>query len=176
MCLTNVGPKCGTCMLHYQVSTNLGLLQSNMTYMTGIKGLEYHWMIDILKLMGLPVLDGVEVLPKKLNTTRKNNLMQKQESSVQFGRIKHKCKYRVEEQHQRMEWGKIQHHYGVADEELDIPLTKMPKTPSRSSKGKLPKVLIKNTCKCGSTSHKRTSHHLYPLKGNRHCCPIIHNR
>ena len=116
--------------------------------------------------MGLPVLDGVEALLKQLNTKRKNNLMQKQESSVKLGRIKHKCKHRVEEQHQRMEWGKthkIQHHYGVADEDLDIPLTKMPKTvstPSRSSKGKLPKVLMKNTCKCGSTSHKRTSHHL----------------
>ena len=48
--------------LHYHVSTNLGLLQSNMTYMNRVRGLGYHWLPDLLQRMGLPLLHGVEAV------------------------------------------------------------------------------------------------------------------
>ena len=41
---------------HYHVSTNLGLLQSNMTYMNRVHGMGYHWLPDLLQRMGLPLL------------------------------------------------------------------------------------------------------------------------
>ena len=33
--------------LHYITSTNLGLCQSNMTYLIGKKGNKYHWLLDL---------------------------------------------------------------------------------------------------------------------------------
>jgi len=56
--------------LHYHVSTGLGLLQSNMAYMTSIRGLNYHWLKELLQRMGLPMLDGVEAVLKQANVKR----------------------------------------------------------------------------------------------------------
>ena len=33
--------------LHYEVSTNLGLLQSNLTYISEKRGIGYHWIPDL---------------------------------------------------------------------------------------------------------------------------------
>ena len=44
--------------LHYCTSTNLALLQSNLTYMHARFGIEYHWIPQVYKRMGLPVFDG----------------------------------------------------------------------------------------------------------------------
>lgn len=48
--------------LHYQASTNLGLIQSNMTYLYGKRGSDYHWALDLYKRMGLPELEGMRDL------------------------------------------------------------------------------------------------------------------
>ena len=45
--------------LHYQTSTNLGLIQSNMTYLYGKRGSDYHWVLDLYHRMGLPEFDGM---------------------------------------------------------------------------------------------------------------------
>ena len=45
---------------HYQVSTNLGLLQANMTWCFKNKGPHYHWIIDLYSKMGLPVFDRIQ--------------------------------------------------------------------------------------------------------------------
>ena len=46
--------------LHYQTSTNLGLIQSNMTYLYERRGSSYHWILHLYRRMGLPELDGLK--------------------------------------------------------------------------------------------------------------------
>ena len=46
--------------LHYETSTNLGLLQSNMTFMYSVHGPSYHWVPDLFKRLGLPVYEGLQ--------------------------------------------------------------------------------------------------------------------
>ena len=45
---------------HYQASTNLGLLQSCMTWCYKVKGAEYHWILELYSRMGLPIIDGIQ--------------------------------------------------------------------------------------------------------------------
>ena len=45
--------------LHYQVSTNLGLIQSSMSYLYGKRGSAYHWALDLYRRIGLAELDGM---------------------------------------------------------------------------------------------------------------------
>ena len=41
--------------LHYVVSAELTLLQSNMTYMNNKRGPQYHWKTELFRLLKLPV-------------------------------------------------------------------------------------------------------------------------
>ena len=45
---------------HYQASTNLGLIQSNMSWLFKEKGAQYHWIVDLYSRMGLPILSGIQ--------------------------------------------------------------------------------------------------------------------
>lgn len=45
---------------HYFASTNLGLIQANMTWCFTRMGPTYHWIVDLYSRMGLPVLYGVQ--------------------------------------------------------------------------------------------------------------------
>ena len=56
--------------LHYLVSTDLGLLQSTMTYMNRVHSMGYHWLGCLLQQMGLPLLHGVEAVLKPANVNR----------------------------------------------------------------------------------------------------------
>ena len=46
--------------VHYQTATNLGLMQSDMTYLYSRRGSSYHWVLDLYRRMGLPELDGIQ--------------------------------------------------------------------------------------------------------------------
>ena len=46
--------------LHYHLSTNLALLQANVTYRHAIFGTKYHWIPEVYCHMGLPVFEGVQ--------------------------------------------------------------------------------------------------------------------
>ena len=45
---------------HYQASTNLGLMQSCMTWCYRYRGPQYNWLVDLYSRMGLPILDGIQ--------------------------------------------------------------------------------------------------------------------
>ena len=45
--------------LHYVISTNIGLLQANMSYMYTINGPTYHWMLELYSHLGLPIFERV---------------------------------------------------------------------------------------------------------------------
>jgi len=44
---------------HYQASTNLGPIQSNVTWLHKVKGPQYHWIVNLYSRLGLPVLSGI---------------------------------------------------------------------------------------------------------------------
>ena len=56
--------------IHYMVSTNMGLLQSNMTWLTKKKGSSYHWLLDLFSRLKLPIFDGMAEELKKANEIR----------------------------------------------------------------------------------------------------------
>ena len=53
--------------LHYQVSTNIGLIQSYMTNLYTKRGPQYHWILDVLKCMDVP---NLKYILKELNDDR----------------------------------------------------------------------------------------------------------
>ena len=60
--------------LHYHVSTNLGLLQANLTYMNAKRGTSYHWIPELYRRMHLPVFEGVVEALEKHSVRRKRKL------------------------------------------------------------------------------------------------------
>ena len=60
--------------LHYQVSTNIGLLQANMTYMNAKFGTSYHWLPELYQRMKLPVFEGIVEALERHNERRKRRL------------------------------------------------------------------------------------------------------
>ncbi len=46
--------------VHYQTSTNLGLIQSSMTFLYERRGRDYHWVLDLYRRMGLPQFVGLK--------------------------------------------------------------------------------------------------------------------
>ena len=45
---------------HYQASTNLGLIQNNMSWLFKEKGAQYYWIVDLYSWMGLPILSRIQ--------------------------------------------------------------------------------------------------------------------
>ena len=57
--------------LHYMVSTELPLLQSNMTFMYEKHGPQYHWVVGLFERLKLPVFDGVQAALEAFNRQRR---------------------------------------------------------------------------------------------------------
>lgn len=136
--------------LHYEVSTNLGLLQSNLSWIHKKHGLGYHWLPVLFKKMGLPVFSGVEEALKLANTKRMKALEYiKSEEGIKT-RKAWKFNRRVREKQQRENWNRKKggnHDYYGTD---DI------------------KPEVHDTCRCGSTSHLKTTHKDCPFnKGTK---------
>ena len=81
--------------LHYHVSTNLALLQANLTYMHANS---YHWIPDLYRRMKLPVFDGVQEALEKHNM-RKRKLERENNTSL-------KNEDRAQKVVERSEWSK----------------------------------------------------------------------
>ena len=62
--------------LHYHLSTNLGLLQANLTYMHAKHGTSYHWIPELYRRMKLPVFEGILEALEKHSAHRKRKLRQ----------------------------------------------------------------------------------------------------
>ena len=141
--------------VHYMVSTNLGLLQSNLSYMIEKHGVKYHWLLDLFTRLKLPIFDGMKEGLEKANRDRMHRLAFKKTERAKKRRIEH-VQSRDKEQKARSKWGKkqkIQHDYGT-----DIMVEK-----THDSKG----PAGQKRCKCNSTSHLRTNHSECPLNPKR---------
>ena len=103
--------------LHYNVSTDLGLLQANMTHEYNTKGAADHWKTELYKRLNLPVHEGVEKLSEKQNRQRKKALDDMKTEEAKRRRVERKL-LRVKEGQRRILWSKQhgQDTYGEVDE------------------------------------------------------------
>lgn len=76
--------------LHYEFITNVGLCQSNMTYMYKTIGPQYHWMRPLLAQMGLPIPDGIEDVWEGENRQRMTALEKKRTEKAKRDRVRRK--------------------------------------------------------------------------------------
>ena len=161
--------------LHYITSANLGLCQSNMTYLTGKKGTGYHWLLDLFGRLKLPILDGMQEALEQANKNRKKKLEKLRSEESKKKRIKWK-NARDLEQEERKRWVKrqeIRHDYGEEDVEDDLEVNDSAgarELLSRSSVSGPDRAVIiasKKKCKCGSTTHLRTSHRECPMNKSK---------
>ena len=103
--------------LHYEVSTNLALLQSNLTYMYEKRGPKYHWIPDLYKRLNLPVYEGIQEAVTTSNIKRRQQLGRAKQEKVKKRRIE-LLKFRTKEAAERREWSKKHggHTYGKTDD------------------------------------------------------------
>ena len=69
------------------VSTNMGLLQANMTWLGKKHGLSYHWLLDLFAHLKLSLFDGMAEALKKGNEVRARNLEIKKTEEAKEKRI-----------------------------------------------------------------------------------------
>ena len=99
--------------LHYHLSTNLALLQANLTFMHGKFGTSYHWIPELFRRMKFPVFDGVQEALEVHSLRRKKALERAKTTPVKNRRIELKRR-RVQEALSCSEWSKKHgcHTYG----------------------------------------------------------------
>ena len=143
--------------LHYHLSTNLGLIQSNMTWLYKKRGPKYHWLTDLFKRMELPILSGVSEVLQNVNVKRMKLLQYYKRPDVKLNRKKWKVKRRVQEKRERENWRKMKgdsHNYmGSKTGDVTPCPTRPIKPVSKSAK----------SCKCGSITHFKTTNTDCPL-------------
>ena len=151
--------------LHYHVSTNLALLQANLTYMHAKFGVSYHWIPDLYRRMKLPVFDGVQEALERRNVQRKRGLDRAKTTAV---RIELKRR-RVVEGFQRSEWTKTHGRdaYGGNDED-ESDHGKVVKRKRGIAKPRKAKPKGESVCgACRSSTHKRRTHRDCPFNTKR---------
>lgn len=140
--------------LHYNLSTDLGLLQSNMTYERKTKGKDYcHWTTKLYRRLNLPIYEGVEEALEKYAVTREKSLERGKEEKTKRRRIALKIA-RKKEQEVRKLWSKRHggDTYGDSDSEV--------------------KNEEQKQCKaCGSFTHTRKTSKDCPYNKNRKDIP-----
>ena len=144
--------------LLYVVSTELALLQFNMTFMYSRRRPQYHWVVKLFRRLHLPVFDGVHAALESFNERRMAELVRKKTSKYKNRWIQLLMERTVDAQ-RRKEWSKKHGHdtYGDDDSDEDgVELKSEGRKGQRSSTG--------GKCKaCGSTTHRRSSHRDFPF-------------
>ena len=144
--------------LHYVLSTELALLQSNMTYMYEKRGPQYHWVIELFRRMKLPVFDGIQAALETFNKQRKRGLDRKKMVEYKQRRIRLRVQ-RMKDEQVRKEWSKKHGHNTYGDDDSDVELK--PKGRERQKKRK---AATGGKCSaCGSTSHRSSRHRDCPF-------------
>ena len=157
--------------LHYQLSTNLGLLQANLTYMHAKLGTSYHWLPELYKRMKLPVFEGMVEALEKHSERRKRKLVLAKTTPEKKRRIELKKK-RVKEGRERSRWSKEHGHdtyFGGSDEDkvCDSSDGVNQKKGKGSARGKGKPRGQGKCAACGSSTHLRSSHRECPFYKGR---------
>ena len=128
--------------LHYHASTNLGLLESNLTFMHSIRGTKCHWLPELYDELGLPDFDGVKAFYKAKSRAREARRQKRQPVEYKKGVAVGKHRHRVTEQQKRQEYNMSQKQSHTYKSNVGYSETK-----TNTNK--------KKTCVCGSTNHVR---------------------
>ena len=78
--------------IHYEVSTNMGLCQSNMTYLIKCKRTTYHWVLKLFGKMGLRTVDSIEAVIARENEERMRRLENQKTDRAKQERVAFKQK------------------------------------------------------------------------------------
>ena len=133
--------------LHYVVSTELALLQSNMTYMYKKRGPQYHWVVELFRRLKLPVYDGIH-RALDFNNLRMKKLEHEKNEKVKKRQIALKVKTKDAQRHKK--WSKLHGHDTYGDDD---------NTELKPKSGKKGQKLDEEKCKaCDSTTHMRSTH------------------
>ena len=81
--------------LHYIVSTNIGLVQSNVTCLLQKYGMEYHWLFELYKKLNLPVFEGMAREISKSTKQRITDLATKQTEEYKNRRMNYTVSYQT---------------------------------------------------------------------------------
>ena len=84
--------------LHCEFSTNLGLCQSNMTFLVKRKGSSYHWASDLFAKMGLPEVNSLDDIVTKENVERMRRLKREKTDKAKKQRVTFKLKWQQEQE------------------------------------------------------------------------------
>ena len=149
--------------LHYHLSTNLGLLQANLTYMHAKHGSSYHWIPELCRRMKLPVFHSIVEALEKHSVRRKRKLEWAKGTPRKKRRIELK-KNRVIDGQERKKWSKKHgHDYGCDSENSNIAVKV-----SRGKGRRKGRPQGKGKCaSCGSNTHKRSNHRDCPFNQKR---------
>ncbi|XP_064382851.1 uncharacterized protein LOC135331569 isoform X2 [Halichondria panicea] len=132
---------------HYELSTELGLLQANLTSMRKNKGPHYHWIPVLYQRLGLPLYTGIEDALEKYGKSRDKQLREIKEDKHKKRRIRYKVKRKMDRE-ERIKWSKkLGDAYGCE--------WRRKRTEKDQAATKL--------CKCGSSEHRNKSHRDCPL-------------
>ena len=131
------------------LSTELALLQSNMTYMYGKRGPQYHWVVELFERLKLPVFEGVQAALEAFNQQRRLNLDRQKTDLSKLRQIKLKTARKMDAQQRNM-WSKKHGHDTYGSDDSDIDEDEKPRGQKKRITG--------GQCKCGSTTHQRTNH------------------
>ena len=159
--------------LHYQLSTNLRLLQANLTYMHAKLGTSYHWLPELYRRMNLPIFEGMVEALEKHNARRKRELEWTKTIPKKKRRIELKKK-RVKEGIERIKWskkhGRDTYFDGAGDSDVEEMVcdsgdgVNQNKGKGKGSGRGNGKPQGKGKCAaCGSSTHRRSSHRDYPF-------------
>ena len=148
--------------LHYHLSTNLGLLQANLTYMHARFGTSYHWIPELYRRMNLPLFEGVVEALERYSVCRKKRLEHAKTPAVRK-RINELKKMRFVEQQERIKWSKKHGndtyfggpHVDSCDDEYEAGVDTHRKK--------------RKPCTCGSFTHQRSNHKDCLLNKNNVC-------
>ena len=142
-----------------------------MTWCFEKRGKDYHWIVDLYERLQLPVLPAVVHALQKAAEERMRDLLKKKTDEGKRSRISNKIA-RAEDQEERKRWGKRQaivHTYGTDDgpEDDDVEDQGLVRDAERLLGGETAGLVATGKkCRCGSTSHKRTTHLSCPLNKN----------
>ena len=147
--------------LHYHASTNLGLLESNLTFMHSIRGTKCHWLPELYDELGLPDFDGVKAFYKAKSRAREARRQKCQPVEYKKGVAVGKHRHRVTEQQKRQEYNMSQKQSHTYKSNVGYSIQCETKTNTNKKK----------TCVCGSTNHVRRTHKSCPLNKQRQTMP-----
>lgn len=139
-----------------------------MTWCFNHRGPDYHWIVDLYERMNLPVLPEVVHAFQKATKERMTELEKKTDEAKQK-RVSQKIA-RSEDQEEWKKWVKRQailHTYGAEDEDDGSEEDRTLVQEAEHLMGGEETVIVSGRkCRCGSTTHLRTSSRLCPLNKN----------